>query len=151
RLLGYETRHLAARDFNDDSADGGELGAGHAMTALYELAPIEAKTSAIDPLKYDGVTTSSELLTVKVRYKLPNAASSERMEIPVLASLRESGETSRDLRLASAVSTFAMALRRELGESVEVPTRLTRARTSLAGVSDPTGRVSELVQLMKRA
>src|SRR6186997_2592918 len=93
RLIGYETRMLAARDFNDDRKDGGELGAGHTVTVLYEIVPTGGPLPAdlltpgaraiVDPLRYQttpGLTPparAGELLTVKVRFKHPDAMTSQ--------------------------------------------------------------------------
>jgi Ca-activated chloride channel family protein len=86
RLIGYENRLLKAKDFHDDTKDAGEIGAGHTVTALYELVPagLAAKTPGVDPLKYqkvpasskDAKPTSDELFNVKLRYKLPAEAAS---------------------------------------------------------------------------
>src|SRR5882724_8509050 len=84
RLIGYENRLLRKEDFNDDKKDAGEIGAGHTVTALYEIVPPgkTAKLSSVDPLKYQAnpqpsaAQTSSELLTVKLRYKQPDEETS---------------------------------------------------------------------------
>ena len=126
RLIGYENRLLAARDFNDDTKDGGELGAGHTVTALYELVPAgvdlprqldderqaEGRRPAVDPLRYQtrvqatAPARSTELLTVKVRYKAPDARTSELMEQAVRA-----GGSPTYLPFAAAVAEFGMLLR----------------------------------------
>jgi Ca-activated chloride channel family protein len=126
RLLGYEKRLLAARDFNDDKKDGGEMGAGHTVTALYELVPADAdimKAFAdegagrpeVDPLKYQPPLktlpapvpqTSREWLTVKVRYKLPDESTSALIEQPLTP-----GGAATHLSFAAAVAEFGMLLR----------------------------------------
>src|SRR5262249_37193457 len=84
RLIGYENRLLRNQDFNDDTKDGGEIGAGHSVTALYEVVPAGGHTDvpSIDPLKYQrplkatGAASANELVTVKLRYKAPDGDSS---------------------------------------------------------------------------
>ncbi len=115
RLLGYENRLLAAKDFNDDKKDAGEMGSGHSMTALYELVPTGA-TNAVaktDDLKYQKQVpvASGELLTVKLRYKLPNADTSTRIDQPVVAKDITPAEPTEAFRFASAVAEFALLMK----------------------------------------
>lgn len=88
RLIGYETRALAREDFNNDRVDAGEIGAGHAVTALYEITPADSAARLTGPLRYgDGagpVSTSDELAFVQLRYKLPGEAESRLISTPVL-------------------------------------------------------------------
>ena len=115
RLLGYENRLLAAKDFNDDKKDAGEMGSGHSMTALYELVPPGATNvvAATDALKYQKQVpvANEELLTVKLRYKLPDADTSTRIDQPVVAKDVTSAEPSESFRFASAVAEFALLLK----------------------------------------
>jgi Ca-activated chloride channel family protein len=119
RLIGYENRMLRKEDFNDDTVDAGDIGAGHTVTAFYELIPKGAEADAlpkVDPLKYGTPAEPNgyhdELLTVKLRYKLPKETESSLLSFPVLASsVRKAGEESRDFRFASAVAGFGMLLR----------------------------------------
>jgi Ca-activated chloride channel family protein len=118
RLLGYENRALAAEDFADDRKDAGEMGAGHTVTALYEIVPVGVETDVairgMDALRYREAETpspaanSAELGLVKVRYKEPDGTTSPLMEHRVLD---RSGEPSQDLVFASAVAGFGMILR----------------------------------------
>lgn len=118
RLIGYENRLLAAEDFANDKKDAGELGAGHTVTALYEVIPVGAELDVdvynADSLRYQtpparrGVTDSSELLFVKLRYKRPGEHESTLLSVPVQD---EVGQPSVDLRFASAVAAFGMILR----------------------------------------
>jgi Ca-activated chloride channel family protein len=117
RLLGYENRMLAKEDFADDRKDAGELGAGHSVTALYEVVPVGSEPVAMgdDSLRYQEVTLrpsasgTSELLTVRLRYKEPSGSISRLLTTPVVDRDRVAG--SEDLRWASAVAGFALLLR----------------------------------------
>jgi len=119
RLVGYENRLLAAQDFNDDQKDAGEIGAGHTVTALYEIAPpgTEGKLPGVDPLKYQSPSqaaktgTTSELLTLKLRYKHPTEQKSQLTEIPVTDRGATFAAGSSDFRFAAAVAAFGMVLR----------------------------------------
>lgn len=118
RLLGYENRMLAAQDFNDDKKDAGELGAGHTVTALYEVIPAGVddgeKIRGVDSLRYSAApaiaptANPNELGFVKLRYKLPSGVFSRLLEQPVR---KTAGDPSVDLRFASAVAGFGMLLR----------------------------------------
>ena len=123
RLIGYETRLLKNEEFNDDKKDAGELGAGHTVTALYEIVPtgVEWKgTPGVDPLKYQEVETpvkraaSNELLTLKLRYKNPGSTTSQLLEQPLpVASIRKQVEqTSDNFRFSAGVALFGQLLRK---------------------------------------
>jgi Ca-activated chloride channel family protein len=119
RLIGYENRVMGAEEFNDDRRDGGELGAGHSVTALYEIVPVGARTqvAGADPLRYQAVrprpdaAASDELLTVKLRYKAPEGESSWLIEQPVRDRGLELPRASDDFRFAAAVAEWGMLLR----------------------------------------
>jgi Ca-activated chloride channel family protein len=118
RLIGYENRVMGAEAFNDDRKDGGELGAGHSVTALYEIVPAGAETpvSGTDPLRYQEVrprpgAAPNELLTVKLRYKAPEGDASWLIEQPVRDRGVELARTSDDFRFAAAVAQWGMLLR----------------------------------------
>jgi len=117
RLIGYENRLLAADDFDDDSKDAGELGAGHTVTALYEVVPagVQVPRGEVDPLRYQPQPDdppfsefNDELMFVKVRYKDPDGARSKLLQQPV-PDRPELPST--DLRFAAAVAGFGMLLR----------------------------------------
>ena len=126
RLIGYENRKMAARDFNDDSKDAGEIGAGHTVTALYEIVPVDqaSKAGSIDPLKYQAQAEptadafSNELLTVKIRYKKPDSDTSQLLSFPVSDSYQKLEETSADTQFALAVACFGLNLR---GSAIQTP------------------------------
>lgn len=112
RLIGYENRLLNQEDFHNDKVDAGEIGSGHSVTALYEIVPAKGEGTQTS-LKYQTsgtVKTSSELLTVSLRYKAPNGDSSKLLEYPVEADTYQE-EWSENLAFAAAVAEFGMILR----------------------------------------
>ncbi|WP_029905734.1 VWA domain-containing protein [Prevotella sp. 10(H)] len=123
RLVGYETRMLNKEDFNDDKKDAGEMGAGHTVTALYEVVPVGVKMNVagnVDPLKYQAENKSPlqrqldnsmypDLLTVKLRYKQPNGDKSKKIELPLIDNYRN--EVSDDFRFAAAVAMFGQVMK----------------------------------------
>lgn len=114
RLIGYENRMLAAEDFEDDTKDAGEIGAGHRVTALYEIIPVDSEMELnADELKYgDGAAgeENGELMTVSLRYKEPDGDTSKLLEYPV-AEETYSAEMNENLRFAAAVASFGLVLR----------------------------------------
>ena len=139
RLIGYENRVLAAEDFNDDKKDAGEIGAGHTVTALYEIVPAGKKVdaAAVDELKYRApaqlLTTerrrgerrrtstmpSDELLTLKIRYKEPDGDTSTKLEFPIT----DNGQTFCEGDATTSSSPSAVAELRHAAAA----TRSTRA------------------------
>jgi Ca-activated chloride channel family protein len=118
RLIGYENRALAREDFNDDRVDAGEIGVGHSVTALYEIALVGGEGGRVDPLRYGNAEApsrpapSGELAYLKVRYKAPGAAESRRLEWAIPAASVESVEgADPDFRFAAAVAGFGELLR----------------------------------------
>lgn len=110
RLVGYENRLLKNEDFHNDKVDAGEIGAGHTVTALYEIIPGEGGSRELKYQQAGAAAGSTELLTVSLRYKAPNGDTSKLAEYPVEAdSYRQ--EMSDNLRFASAVAEFGMVLR----------------------------------------
>ena len=121
RLIGYESRLLEDKDFNDDTKDAGEMGAGHSVTALYEVIPVGVKSNLlgdIDPLKYQktekkekkSLTDSPELLTLKLRYKQPDSDKSSKMEVAVIDKNTSLNNVSENFRFSAAVAGFGMLL-----------------------------------------
>jgi len=113
RLLGYENRLLAREDFNNDQVDAGDIGAGHDVTAIYELTMTNANNKQIDPLRYQQVSkkqsVSSEVAMIKLRYKQPNSAHSKLItKIVGLDSLTQPATS--DFKFASAVAAFGQRL-----------------------------------------
>jgi Ca-activated chloride channel homolog len=119
RLIGYENRALRREDFNDDKKDAGDMGAGQTVTALFEVVPrgVEVQTSSVDPLKYQQPArptrnaANGEILNVKIRYKEPEASTSQSMETPVIDRGAAFSNASLDFRFAAAVASFGMVLR----------------------------------------
>jgi len=120
RLIGYEKRMLRKEDFNNDKVDAGEIGAGHTVTALYEVAPVgtaaspAASVPPVDSLKYstnERSTSSTEMLTVKLRYKKPDGDKSELLERAVTDTDGKFENAPVDLKFAAAVAEFGMILR----------------------------------------
>jgi Ca-activated chloride channel family protein len=120
RLVGYENRMLKDEDFNDDKKDAGDIGAGHSVTAIYEVVPagVEVPSAAkVDDLKYQTKTTASanataaELLTVKIRYKAPDGNKSKLLSRVVKNEEVAFAQAPADLRWATAIASFGMMLR----------------------------------------
>jgi Ca-activated chloride channel homolog len=126
RLIGYEKRILRKEDFNNDKIDAGEIGAGHSVTALYEIVPVGAEVNPaasvmpVDPLKYQPTTpvvaslgrfASSETLTVKLRYKEPAGDVSKLIERSFVDNGTQFSNAAPDLKFAAAVAEFGMLLR----------------------------------------
>lgn len=116
RLIGYENRVLATEDFVDDRKDAGDIGAGHSVTALYEIVPVGTadaeRVTLPDSLRYSRRATpqqsTRELMYVRLRYKLPQDSTSVPMDVVVPNRV---GEASTDFRFAQAVAAFGMLLR----------------------------------------
>jgi Ca-activated chloride channel homolog len=161
RLIGYENRLLADQDFNDDRKDAGDMGAGHSVTALYEVVPVGVpapgtQAPAVSPLKYQAGATLSpaaagaELLTVAVRYKSPLGNTSARIAEIVVDRPTPFAQASTDHRFAVAVAEFAQVLR---GSKSVAGLTLNDAKktAALALAADTTGDRRELVSLIERA
>lgn len=114
RLIGYENRILDSKDFNDDKKDAGEMGAGHSVTALYEMIPADSQevVAGIDPLKYQQsqLMPSDEMLQVKIRYKNPRDDTSRLMTTLVNKHAALSQPASENFQFAAAVAEYGMLL-----------------------------------------
>jgi len=162
RLIGYENRVMAARDFNDDKKDAGEIGSGHTVTALYELVPPDgvAGLGGVDPLKYQQNPpeeqqaqprrgeASNELMTVKLRYKRPDGNRSTKFEVPVLA--RDGGAATRNFKFASSVAMFGMLLRDSQYRGA-ASFDMALALAEQARGDDKTGQRTEFMSLVQTA
>ena len=158
RLIGYETRMLAREDFRNDKVDAGDIGAGHTVTAIYELIPAGSDGERVAPLRYgdDDATPKpgfdGELAFLKIRYKLPGAATSTLITRPVTASdtFNSVDAAPRDVRFAAAVAAFGQLLRggRYTGDYAYSDV-ITLARGARG--EDPFGYRNEFVGLVRLA
>jgi Ca-activated chloride channel family protein len=157
RLIGYENRLLAKEDFDDDTKDAGEMGAGHSVTALYEVIPVGVESPVavrgVDPLRYQRPATrpasaagSDELMYVKLRYKLPTASASRWLDHVVRTPRADSREMSDDFRFAASVAAFGMILRdSEYRGTATLDDVIDSARRAVG--SDPGGHRADFVHL----
>jgi Ca-activated chloride channel family protein len=157
RLIGYENRLMRDEDFNDDKKDAGDIGAGHSVTALYEIVPAgtEVPGGKVDQLKYQtkGQVTNgnaSELMTVKVRYKAPDGAQSKLLSQPVKADKTELAKTSNDFRWAAAVAGFGMMLRESKDRGNLSWAQVTSLAEGAKG-TDAEGYRRQMIEMVKRA
>jgi Ca-activated chloride channel family protein len=153
RLIGYENRMLAREDFNNDTVDAGEIGAGHTVTAIYELTPVGSEATRLPPLRYaDNAAAkdkADEIAFLKLRFKQPDADKSELIEQTV-ARPAQVGQGSVQLQFAAAVAAFGEALRGGKyldGYSYAKIAQLARR----AEGKDPYGFQAEFVELVNRA
>ncbi|MBC9933913.1 YfbK domain-containing protein [Chitinophaga qingshengii] len=157
RLVGYENRLLANEDFNNDKKDAGDMGVGHTVTALYEIVSSKDKTGKpvnwVDPLKYQQTTvvgSRPEVLTVKLRYKQPDADKSQLMEQVLPYNNQEVTAAPEDFRMATAVAAFGQLLRNSAYKgNISYDTILQLA--SGAKGDDTEGYRAEFIQLVKKA
>ncbi|MBE7507149.1 MAG: VWA domain-containing protein [Planctomycetia bacterium] len=160
RLIGYENRMLAAQDFNDDKKDAGEIGAGHTVTALYEIVPTTATLAGVDTLKYQTLAAeelrpsdtpaSKETLTVKLRYKQPTGQTSQLLEVPLTDNGQTFDAASPDLRFAASVAGFGMLLRSSPHKGdLTYDAAIGMAVASMG--RDPSGQRSEFIDLVRKA
>ena len=174
RLVGYDNRLLEAKDFADDTKDAGEIGAGHTVTAFYEVVPVGVDEAppplpAAEPLRYGptpppappttpGVVShlpapdaiARELLTVKLRWKAPEGDVSTKKEFPLTDAGTAFEKASEDYRFASSVAAFALLLKR----SPYAGTANLGTVLELAGSAtgfDPSGWRAEFVELVRKA
>ncbi len=175
RLLGYENRVLAAADFANDKKDAGEIGAGHTVTALYEIVPVGAAGKAgkgkepdAEPLRYQKsagspapvaesppkdlteAAATGEVLTLKLRYKEPMGDTSKLLEFPLKERGGQFNSASQDFQFAAAVASFGMILR---GSEHRGSGNLSAVAEIAAGSigNDPSGLRAEFVDLVRRA
>jgi Ca-activated chloride channel family protein len=159
RLIGYENRLLAKEDFNNDTKDAGEIGAGHTVTALYEIVPAgQSMPGNVDPLKYrtpqkpveDPRPASTDLFTVKLRAKAPDGDKSSLTEKVVGPGAAAFEKASRDFRFATAVAAFGAKLRGdEDGPSLDWTDIQSIARGALG--DDPDAYRAEFLTLAQKA
>ena len=156
RLIGYEKRLLHDEDFNDDKKDAGDLGAGHTVTALYEIVPAGQAVPAakVDKLKYQtpraATNASAEMMTVKVRYKAPQGDVSKLMQHTVTDAAPAMSQTSADFRWAVAVASYGMMLR-ESPHRGQLQWPQVRALAAGAVGKDAEGYRAEFLKLVDTA
>jgi Ca-activated chloride channel family protein len=155
RLIGYENRMLRSEDFNNDRKDAGEIGAGHTVTALYELVPPGAAGAlpAVDPLKYQrpivpaAAAPRDEVMTVKLRYKAPAGDESRLMTVAVK---NRPAAPSANIGFAAAVAQFGMLLRNSEHRGAATHTDIAALARQHRG-SDPDGYRAEFIKLVELA
>ncbi|SDQ70754.1 Ca-activated chloride channel family protein [Pseudomonas grimontii] len=151
RLLGYENRALKREDFNNDNVDAGEIGAGHTVTALYEIVP-KGQKGWLEPLRYATAPAaegkSDELAMLRVRYKLATGGDSRLIERPIR---HETTQASDDLRFSAAVAAFAQQLKGDGRYTGSMSLKDTAALARSARGDDPFGLRNEFVQLVELA
>lgn len=158
RLIGYANRRLEHYEFNDDAVDAGEIGAGHTVTALYEIVPqgVLAAHKSTDPLRYQTqpaptpAAESGECFTVKLRYKQPDGDTSTLMMTRVMDDGLSLDQADVDFRFATAVAGFGMVLRdSEYREKFTLEDVQSLVRESLG--EDPDGERQAFLDLVRRA
>lgn len=157
RLVGYENRMLQNEDFNNDKKDAGDMGAGHTVTALYEIVAA-GKTSnqplAVDPLKYQlpkqAAGNTSEVLTVKLRYKDPSSSTSQLITQVLRWKQQDITAAPEDFRMATAVADFGLLLRNSEHKGNASWDQVLKLAGNARG-TDEEGYRAEFVQLVKKA
>lgn len=158
RLIGYENRKLNDEDFNNDKKDAGELGAGHTVTALYEIIPVGVKSDfkPLDDLKYQKTEprkvtgNTTDLMTVKLRYKKPDGDKSILLEQVIKKQSVSLTKSSQNLKWSAAVAGFGMLLRdSDFKGELKYQDVIALARSAKG--ADDQGYRSELIKLMETA
>jgi Ca-activated chloride channel family protein len=157
RLVGYETRALNREDFNNDKVDAGEIGAGHTVTAIYEVTPAGSNGALIDPLRYGSSEAaaggnSDEYAFLRMRYKLPDSQVSQLIETPVTAQLAydDIASAPADMRFATAVAAFGQKLKGSVYAG-DMDWQAIRALAQGARGEDEAGYRAEFVGLIDLA
>ena len=172
RLVGYENRMLETKDFADDRKDAGEIGAGHTVTAIYEIEPTGAVAAAFvapQGMKYQAVGTeaappkvdgqranlsdaagSGELATLALRYKQPDENTSKRIEFTIKNQEKSFTSASEDFRFAASVAGFGMLLRDSAHAGTASPQQILEMASQSMG-DDTTGYRAEFVDLIRKA
>lgn len=152
RLIGYENRVLAKEDFDNDAKDAGELGAGHRVTALYEIVPVRTDRWPVDPEKTAevGQREPEDLMTLRLRYKPPTGKHKSRL-IEKAVSPRDIGRTGDNFLLASAVAEFGLLLRDSKHKGTASWAQARARAAASAKNFDPNGYRQEMVKLLDAA
>lgn len=153
KLIGYENRMLANEDFTNDKKDAGEIGAGHTVTALYELVPSDGKVA--QSLRYQSQELNekgkgNELGFLKIRYKDPKVKDAKSVEItePLVFNKKALKETSTDYRFAASVAEFGILLRDNSNKANATYDQVIELAEGAIG-KDPEGYRKEFVRLVK--
>lgn len=158
RLIGYENRQLNAEDFNNDKKDAGEMGAGHQVTALYEIITTDSNTeiSKIDELRYQenkkisNEKYNDELLTIKVRFKDPDKEESKLISVTVKDNCSDINKATENLKFIASVAQFGMLLREsEYKGNSNLKNTIELARTGKG--KDENGYAGEFIRLIEAA
>jgi Ca-activated chloride channel family protein len=156
RLIGYETRALNREDFNNDAVDAGDIGAGHTVTALYEITPAGSDAALIDPLRYGQAAAKpdgqGEIAFLKMRYKLPDRSVSQLIEAPVTPDVVHADieAASDDMRFAAAVAAFGQKLKgSDYGSAIRWDEIEALARSGRG--ADEGGYRAEFIRLVRDA
>lgn len=157
RLIGYENRLLRDQDFNDDRKDAGEIGAGHTITALYEVIPTGVQSDVelpdIDPLKFQKPTansSSSDLMNLKLRYKLPTGNTSKLISQAIADGNRSIQAASENLKFSAAVAMYGMLLRDSEYKGEATFSQVLDLAEQAKG-KDPQGYRTAFMQLVERS
>ena len=154
RLIGYENRMLNAEDFNNDKKDAGEIGAGHTVTALYEIIPYSSKevVPGVDELEYQKtkVVKSNDLMTLKLRYKEPNETVSKLIKQKINDVDIKKDNTSMNFKWAAAVSEFGLILRNSKFKGDASYKQILELSKASKG-NDVEGYRAEFIRLVKTA
>jgi Ca-activated chloride channel homolog len=156
RLIGYETRLLNREDFNNDKVDAGEVGSGHAVTALYEITAPDSKSRLVDDLHFQPKPDASQpdsnaLAWLKIRYKLPGEAESRLIQQPIEASARTTFEAApAEARFATAVAAFGQLLHKDPNVGSMTLADVQRIAAAARG-EDAFGYRSEFLRLVQVA
>jgi Ca-activated chloride channel family protein len=155
KLLGYENRKLAAEDFNNDKKDAGELGAGHCVTAIYEIITFDNNVPDTDSLRYQQASLTplgngNELMHIKVRYKKPDANESIKFEVPVFNEHKKLSNASTEMRFALSVALFGLKLRNsKMTQDMSFDEIVTMSKASKG--ADEQGYRAEFIKLVETA
>lgn len=161
RLVGYETRMLNREDFNNDKVDAGDIGAGHTVTAIYEITPVGSEAASVDPLRYGKaeeakpqkpVSSSDEYAFLKIRYKLPKENVSKLITTPIdeKREVHSIAAAPNEARFAAAVAGFGQLLRGDSyikSYSYDDVIALAQA----AKGTDPYGYRAEFINMVRNA
>jgi Ca-activated chloride channel family protein len=158
RLIGYENRLLRDEDFNDDTKDAGDMGAGHTVTALYEVVPAGQtwENPGVDPLKYQeplhtsARAQSDELLTIKLRYKQPDADVSRLLSVGIADGGGAWQQASNNFKFSAAVAAFGLVLRDSKYKGAANFDNVAALARQATG-QDPQGYRTEFVKLVETA